>query len=123
MLGQLLSSPRVRKVGVGIQSDFWKLERDYGLSVAPILKSCVVDLSHYANQVLGSKETWSLDGLVKHLFQRKINKNPIVRKSDWSEFPLTDIQKSYAATDAYVSYLIYEKLNKMDGNSGKSNKD
>lgn len=123
VLGQLLSSPRVRKVGVGIQSDFWKLERDYGLSVAPILKSCVVDLSHYANQVLGSKETWSLDGLVKHLFQRKINKNPIVRKSDWSEFPLTDIQKSYAATDAYVSYLIYEKLNKMDGNSGKSNKD
>lgn len=123
MLGQLLSSPRVRKVGVGIQSDFWKLERDYGLSVAPILKSCVVDLSLYANQVLGSKETWSLDGLVKHLFQRKINKNPIVRKSDWSEFPLTDIQKSYAATDAYVSYLIYEKLNKMDGNSGKSNKD
>lgn len=123
MLGQLLSSPRVRKVGVGIQSDFWKLERDYGLSVAPILKSCVVDLSHYANQVLGSKETWSLDGLVKHLFQRKINKNPIVRKSDWSEFPLTDIQKSYAATDAYVSYLIYEKLNKMDSNSVKSNKD
>lgn len=122
MLGQLLSSPRVRKVGVGIQSDFWKLERDYGLSVAPILKSCVVDLSHYANQVLGSKETWSLDGLVKHLFQRKINKNPIVRKSDWSEFPLTDIQKSYAATDAYVSYLIYEKLNKMDSNSVKSNK-
>lgn len=123
MLGQLLSSPRVRKVGVGIQADFWKLERDYGLSVAPILKSCVVDLSHYANQVLGSKETWSLDGLVKHLFQRKINKNPIVRKSDWSEFPLTDIQKSYAATDAYVSYLIYEKLNKMDSNSVKSNKD
>lgn len=91
--------------------------------MAPILKSSVVDLSHYANQVLGSKETWSLDGLVKHLFQRKINKNPGVRKSDWSEFPLTDIQKSYAATDAYVSYLIYEKLNKMDDNSGKSKRD
>lgn len=122
-LEQLLSSPRVTKVGVGIQSDFWKLERDYGLPVAPILRSCVVDLSHYANQVLGSKETWSLDGLVRHLFQRKINKNPSVRKSDWSEFPLTDIQKSYAATDAYVSYLIYEKLKKMDDNSGKSNRD
>lgn len=122
-LEQLLSSPSIIKVGVGIQSDFWKLERDYGLPVAPILKCSVVDLSHYANQVLGSKETWSLDGLVKHLFQRKINKNPSVRKSDWSEFPLTDIQKSYAATDAYVSYLIYEKLNKMDDNSGKSKRD
>lgn len=113
-LQRLLCSPDITKVGVGIQSDLWKLERDYGMSVAPIIKSSVVDLSEFANRVLGTTETWSLDGLVKHMFGKKINKNPALRKSDWSVFPLSDSQKSYAATDAYVSYLIYEKLNQMN---------
>ncbi|XP_061162324.1 bifunctional 3'-5' exonuclease/ATP-dependent helicase WRN-like isoform X2 [Saccostrea echinata] len=115
-LRQLLLSPKVFKVGVGIQSDLWKLERDFGISVGPVLKSSVVDLSDYANQALKTRETWSLDGLVRHLFGEKINKNPSLRKSDWSEFPLSDLQQRYAATDAYVSYLIYEKLNKMMNN-------
>ncbi|XP_048756196.1 bifunctional 3'-5' exonuclease/ATP-dependent helicase WRN-like [Ostrea edulis] len=111
---QLILSPKILKVGVGIQSDMWKLERDYGLSVGPVIKSSVVDLSDYANQVLKANEMWSLDGLLRHLFGEKIDKNPAIRKSDWSVFPLSNLQKSYAATDAFVSYLIYDKLNKID---------
>lgn len=68
------------------------------------------DIGVLANKILGCKEHWSLEGLVKHLFNHKINKDPILRKGDWSKYPLSEEQKCYAATDAYVSYKVYEKL-------------
>lgn len=47
-------------------------------------------------------EKWSLDGLVKHLFMKKLFKDNGVRCSQWDEFELTEAQKRYAAIDAYV---------------------
>lgn len=51
---------------------------------------------------LNCKETWSLNGLVKHLFGRQLLKDHSVRCSSWEKFPLNEEQKLYAATDAYV---------------------
>lgn len=51
---------------------------------------------------LKCKEMWSLNGLVKHLFGKQLLKDKSVRCSNWEEFPLTEEQKLYAATDAYV---------------------
>lgn len=48
-------------------------------------------------------EKWSLDGLVKHLFSKRLFKEKDVRCGQWDDFVLTEEQKRYAATDAYVS--------------------
>ncbi len=48
-------------------------------------------------------EKWSLDGLVKHLLKKQLFKDKLVRCSHWDDYDLTEDQKRYAATDAYVS--------------------
>ncbi|KAK3083804.1 hypothetical protein FSP39_003427 [Pinctada imbricata] len=106
----LIQNEKILKVGVGIESDLWKLDRDFDAPMLSTIKNSMVDLSKFANQKLKTTETWSLEGLVRHLFHKRLSKDPSVRKGDWSRYPLTEEQKSYAASDAYASCLVYEKL-------------
>ncbi|KAB1257665.1 Werner syndrome ATP-dependent helicase [Camelus dromedarius] len=104
-LKMLLENEAIKKAGVGIEGDQWKLLRDFDIK----LKS-FVELTDVANEKLKSTETWSLNGLVKHLFGKQLLKDKSVRCSNWSNFPLTEGQKLYAATDAYAGLIIYQKL-------------
>ncbi|XP_033369476.1 Werner syndrome ATP-dependent helicase isoform X3 [Parus major] len=108
-LKRLLEDETIKKVGVGIEGDQWKLMSDFEIK----LKS-FVELADVANEKLKCKETWSLNGLVKHLFGRQLLKDQSVRCSNWEKFPLNEEQKLYAATDAYASYIVYEKLKNMN---------
>ncbi|XP_064567475.1 bifunctional 3'-5' exonuclease/ATP-dependent helicase WRN isoform X1 [Zonotrichia leucophrys gambelii] len=108
-LKRLLEDETIKKVGVGIEGDQWKLMSDFEIK----LKS-FVELADIANDKLKCKETWSLNGLVKHLFGRQLLKDPSVRCSNWEQFPLKEEQKLYAATDAYAGYIVYEKLKNMN---------
>ncbi|XP_077985202.1 bifunctional 3'-5' exonuclease/ATP-dependent helicase WRN-like [Glandiceps talaboti] len=108
-LKMLLQNEKVKKVGVGIQGDMWKLQRDFDIKMTRI-----VDLSEFGNQVTNSHENWSLDGLCKHLLCQKLDKDETVRKSDWRQHPLSWQQELYAATDAYASLAIYEDLEKRN---------
>ncbi|XP_063226633.1 3'-5' exonuclease isoform X2 [Bacillus rossius redtenbacheri] len=108
----LLEHPLVTFVGANIKNDLWKLSRDFGVCVEPLLNK-TVDLGEYANQVLNCRQTWSLDGLVLNLLKRTLLKSDRVRKSDWSAVTLSEAQKSYAATDAYASLLVYRKLKEL----------
>ncbi|XP_023782248.1 Werner syndrome ATP-dependent helicase [Cyanistes caeruleus] len=108
-LKRLLEDETIKKVGVGIEGDQWKLMSDFEIK----LKS-FVELADVANEKLKCKETWSLNGLVKHLFGRQLLKDQSVRCSNWEKFPLNQEQKLYAATDAYASYIVYEKLKNMN---------
>uniref|UniRef100_A0A8C3PHM9 Bifunctional 3'-5' exonuclease/ATP-dependent helicase WRN n=1 Tax=Calidris pygmaea TaxID=425635 RepID=A0A8C3PHM9_9CHAR len=96
-LKRLLEDETIKKVGVGIEGDQWKLMSDFEIK----LKS-FVELADVANEKLKCKEIWSLNGLVKHLFGKQLLKDKSVRCSNWEEFPLNEEQKLYAATDAYV---------------------
>uniref|UniRef100_A0A674ISA6 DNA 3'-5' helicase n=1 Tax=Terrapene triunguis TaxID=2587831 RepID=A0A674ISA6_9SAUR len=96
-LKRLLEDEAVKKVGVGIEGDQWKLMNDFEIK----LKS-FVELADVANEKLKCKEIWSLNGLVKHLFSKQLLKDKSVRCSNWEAFPLSEEQKLYAATDAYV---------------------
>uniref|UniRef100_A0A663MKR3 DNA 3'-5' helicase n=1 Tax=Athene cunicularia TaxID=194338 RepID=A0A663MKR3_ATHCN len=96
-LKRLLEDETIKKVGVGIEGDQWKLMSDFEIK----LKS-FVELADVANEKLRCKEIWSLNGLVKHLFGKQLLKDKSVRCSNWEEFPLNEEQKLYAATDAYV---------------------
>ncbi|NXR99088.1 WRN helicase, partial [Oxylabes madagascariensis] len=113
-LKRLLEDETIKKVGVGIEGDQWKLMSDFEIK----LKS-FVELADVANEKLKCKETWSLNGLVKHLFGRQLLKDQSVRCSNWEKFPLNEEQKLYAATDAYAGYIVYEKLKNMSKSDQK----
>ncbi|XP_070791509.1 bifunctional 3'-5' exonuclease/ATP-dependent helicase WRN [Pituophis catenifer annectens] len=104
-LKRLLENNTIRKAGVGIEGDKWKLMRDFEIKLENL-----VDLGDLANEKLKCKEIWSLNGLVKHLFHKQLVKDKLVRCGNWECFPLTEEQKLYAATDAYVGFLIYQNL-------------
>ncbi|XP_035181081.1 Werner syndrome ATP-dependent helicase isoform X1 [Oxyura jamaicensis] len=113
-LKRLLEDETIKKVGVGIEGDQWKLMSDFEIK----LKS-FVELADVANEKLRCKEIWSLNGLVKHLFGKQLLKDKTVRCSNWEEFPLNEEQKLYAATDAYAGFIIYQKLKNMNSNDRK----
>nr|XP_060619780.1 bifunctional 3'-5' exonuclease/ATP-dependent helicase WRN isoform X2 [Anolis sagrei ordinatus] len=107
-LKRLLEDNNIKKAGVGIEGDKWKLMRDFAVRLGDL-----VDLADLANEKLKCKELWSLNDLVKHLFHKQLLKEKLVRCGNWEEFPLTEEQKLYAATDAYAGFLIYKKLMTM----------
>nr|XP_009914823.1 PREDICTED: Werner syndrome ATP-dependent helicase isoform X1 [Haliaeetus albicilla] len=113
-LKRLLEDETIKKVGVGIEGDQWKLMSDFEIR----LKS-FVELADIANEKLKCKEIWSLNGLVKHLFGKQLLKDKCVRCSNWEEFPLSEEQKLYAATDAYAGFIIYQKLKNMNNGDRK----
>lgn len=94
----LLEDDSIQKVGVGIEGDMWKLLSDFEIKLKNF-----VELGDVANEKLRCVEKWSLDGLVKHLFRRRLCKSKDVRCSNWDAFHLSEDQKQYAATDAYVN--------------------
>ncbi|XP_045142745.1 Werner syndrome ATP-dependent helicase isoform X2 [Echinops telfairi] len=104
----LLENEAIKKVGVGIEGDQWKLLRDFDIK----LKS-FVELTDVANEKLKSTETWSLNGLVKHVLSKQLLKDKTIRCSNWSNFPLTADQQLYAATDAYAGLMIFRKLENL----------
>ncbi|XP_065490816.1 bifunctional 3'-5' exonuclease/ATP-dependent helicase WRN isoform X2 [Caloenas nicobarica] len=113
-LKRLLEDETIKKVGVGIEGDQWKLMSDFEIQ----LKS-FVELADVANEKLKCKELWSLNGLVKHLFGKQLLKDKSVRCGNWEEFPLKEEQKLYAATDAYAGFIIYQKLKNMSNSDWK----
>ncbi|KAM6345869.1 bifunctional 3'-5' exonuclease/ATP-dependent helicase WRN isoform 2-T6 [Podargus strigoides] len=113
-LKRLLEDETIKKVGVGIEGDQWKLMSDFEIK----LKS-FVELADVANEKLKCKELWSLNGLVKHLFGKQLLKDKSVRCSNWEEFPLNEEQKLYAATDAYAGFIIYQKLKNINNSDRK----
>ncbi|XP_006884234.1 PREDICTED: Werner syndrome ATP-dependent helicase-like [Elephantulus edwardii] len=108
-LKMLLENEAIKKAGVGIEGDQWKLLRDFDIK----LKS-FVELTDVANEKLKCTETWSLNGLVKHLLGKQLLKDKSIRCSNWSKFPLSEDQKLYAATDAYAGLIIFQKLKNLD---------
>ncbi|GAB1868581.1 3'-5' exonuclease [Camponotus japonicus] len=107
---ELLCHPKVMLVGVNIKNDLRKLERDFKEFPAQKIVDNCLDCGSFANQRLLRSGRWSLERLTTLVLKKKIDKNPEVRRSKWHVQPLSDAQKIYAATDAYVSLLIYREL-------------
>nr|XP_011740038.1 Werner syndrome ATP-dependent helicase isoform X3 [Macaca nemestrina]XP_011740039.1 Werner syndrome ATP-dependent helicase isoform X4 [Macaca nemestrina] len=108
-LKMLLENKAIKKAGVGIEGDQWKLLRDFDIKLKNF-----VELTDVANKKLKCTETWSLSSLVKHLLGKQLLKDKSIRCSNWSKFPLTEDQKLYAATDAYAGFIIYRNLEILD---------
>ncbi|KAK0168200.1 hypothetical protein PV327_002025 [Microctonus hyperodae] len=110
---QLLSHSRVKLVGVNIKNDVWKLSRDFPeFPASQVVEKNCIDCGPLTNQVYNRSGRWSLERLTAYILQKKISKDDKVRKSKWHILPLTESQKIYAATDAYVSLLLYLTIQK-----------
>ena len=114
MLKKLVENESIKKVGVNVEYDLWKLEADYDVRVKNIVQNAAKDLRTLANQKLKSSENWSLEGLTKNVLRMRLSKDPSVRTCDWSQYPLPEIQKRYAAADAIISLKLYRELMKIN---------
>lgn len=107
-LKSLLMDPHITFLGVGIGNDSNKLAGDYGL----VSNNNVIELGPLAVRVLGESypKNAGLVQLANEVLGLNVSKSPSVVISDWSAKVLTYEQIEYAATDAYLSYKIGEKL-------------
>lgn len=61
-----------------------------------------------------SSTVWSMVNLVQQLLKKDVNKDGNVRMSSWNNTTLDQNQCMYAATDAFISLILYERLKKFD---------
>ncbi|BAT86670.1 hypothetical protein VIGAN_04434400 [Vigna angularis var. angularis] len=101
----LLEDPTVLKVGVGIDSDAMKVFRDYKISVKGVM-----DLAFHANQKLGGDHKWGLSSLTEKLLSKQLKKPNKIRLGNWETPVLSKEQLEYAATDAFVSWYLYQAI-------------
>ncbi|XP_078167575.1 3'-5' exonuclease-like [Carex rostrata] len=114
----LLEDSSSIKVGICISNDAWKVSNDYDVHVQPVM-----DISGLANMKLaGPAKKWSLSSLTETITCKELEKPSKIRMGNWEADILSKEQLQYAATDAYVSWFLYEVLNGMpDLNTEKGN--
>jgi ribonuclease D len=100
-LVELLNSPRVMKVGVGLENDITKLRRWH-----PFRPAAFHDLGKVA-AALGIPQLGARSLTARFLNHRLIKSS---QRTDWSRPQLTEKQMIYAATDAWVCMKIYPFL-------------
>ncbi|XP_020550898.1 Werner Syndrome-like exonuclease isoform X4 [Sesamum indicum] len=108
-LQRLLEDQTSLKVGVAIANDAAKVSQDYNVSIKTL-----EDLSDLANRKLGGEpKKWSLSTLTEMLTCRQLPKPNKIRLGNWEVAVLSQEQLNYAATDAYVSWYLYQVLKNL----------
>ncbi|WP_051308898.1 3'-5' exonuclease [Desulfogranum japonicum] len=100
-LAALLSDRQMKKVGVAVKFDAEQLQQ-----VANFRPQGFIDLADISKKL--SMRHHGLRGLAAVLLGVRISKT--VRTTNWSDPHLTEKQIRYAATDAWISRLLYMKL-------------
>ncbi len=98
---QIFENRNIIKAGVGINQDIKRLQE-----LEPFIPQSFIEIQTLVKKT--NLEVLSLKKLCEQLFQKKLSKRQ--QLSNWESVILTDAQVKYAATDAWVSYLIYIKL-------------
>ncbi|CAI9117570.1 OLC1v1018975C1 [Oldenlandia corymbosa var. corymbosa] len=108
-LRSLLESPTSLKVGVCIANDARKMFSDHSVWIKDL-----EDLSYLANQKLGGDcKNWSLSSLTEMLICKQLPKPHNIRLGNWEANVLSDEQLKYAATDAFVSWYLFQVLKSL----------
>ncbi|XP_071720597.1 3'-5' exonuclease [Rutidosis leptorrhynchoides] len=116
-LKSLLGDPRSLKVGVGIAGDARKVFNDHNVSV-----DALEDLSRLANLKLGGEpKMWGLSSLTEKITCKQVPKPYKIRLGNWEANPLSREQLNYAATDAFVSWYLFEVLNRLPDADTRTN--
>ncbi len=102
-LKQYISNPRVSKIGLSLRDDFNGLSKYTRIGAKGF-----IDVQDIAKNY-GILEL-SLQKIFAILFEKKISKSQ--RLTNWDRETLTKKQEIYAATDAWATLQIFERLNK-----------
>jgi len=100
----LLLNPNILKIGLSLRDDFTNIRRSNNITPQGF-----IDLQNIAPDY-GIKEM-SLTKMYAILFGKKISKNQ--RLTNWEANALTELQKQYAALDAWACIKIYNQLCNM----------
>jgi ribonuclease D len=104
LLGQVLQSERIIKVGFGMASDRQPLHAKFGvklrrgLDLAPIVRR------------LGYRQRVGLRAAVAIVLGRQLAKSKSIQTSNWAARPLKAAQLSYAANDAYAALCVFRAM-------------
>lgn len=98
---RLLEDNKIKKVGAGTAQDVRQLQK-----LRKFCPNAFIDLQTLAKNK--GIEALSLRKLCELLLNKKLSKRQ--QLSNWESKELTEAQVRYAATDAYASLLIYEKI-------------
>lgn len=110
-LANLLASPTVTKVGVGILEDLHKLHQDYKIPYGAYW-----DLGAAAKRVFYAEQQqmkYGLAAMYEHFFNVRLSKARAVRMSNWEAYPLSADQVQYAAWDALSALHVYYYLDEQ----------
>ncbi|MCO4780684.1 MAG: 3'-5' exonuclease domain-containing protein 2 [Candidatus Cloacimonetes bacterium] len=102
---QILESPKIIKVGIGLKNDKSDLRKHYKVNM-----SRVIDLNEVFKDVLGYFQEIGTKKLTAVVLNQKIQKSKKTGKSNWEIATLTPSQIQYASDDACVVYDILIKL-------------
>jgi ribonuclease D len=100
---KILASPSILKIGAAIRDDIKILQR-----ITPFKPNGFVELQEMVKEF--GIENFSLKKLAAIVTGVRISKSQ--RLSNWEASLLTEQQQIYAATDAWIAYLIYNGLTK-----------
>ena len=100
-LSSILSDARIIKTGVAVSDDLRKLNETMAFEPRGFQELSVV------TRRLGILNT-GLRSLAAILLRRRVSKG--AQTSNWNRLNLTDAQIRYAATDAWISRMIYLRL-------------
>ncbi|NOZ12602.1 MAG: 3'-5' exonuclease domain-containing protein 2 [Acidobacteria bacterium] len=98
---KLLSSKHVKKLGIGLRDDISRLKDIRDFQPAGFIELCEIAAEKGIIQVGARPLT------ARYLHHRLIKSS---QRSNWAAPQLTEKQKAYAATDAWVCLKLYPKL-------------
>jgi ribonuclease D len=101
-LAQLLASKKIMKIGVALKDDLRTLRK-----LREFIPDGFIDLQQYVKD-FGIEDN-GLKKLVANILNFRISKGQ--QTSNWELEDLSPQQREYAATDAWVCYEIFKKLN------------
>jgi len=100
-LKDVLESPRLRKVGFGLDSDVARLRAKLGIETRNVVDLAVELRGDGERNTLGAKAA------VARYFGQRLQKSKRVSTSNWAQPRLTESQMRYAADDAQVALRVY----------------
>lgn len=105
-LVDLLQDESIVKAGVGVGQDLKLLNQEHkGLNAKG---AC--DLETLVQQCTQSAATINLQAMVAIYLHFQLEKTKRIQCSNWEAASFTDRQVKYAATDAWVGFLLHEKI-------------
>ena len=105
----LLQHNSVRFTGCQVSGDLRKISRDFKISIDT--KKCALNLGNMVATRGVTTNGRSLEAMSHSILGQSLDKG--LQISNWNRFPLSPLQKQYAAKDAKNSLELYEYIDKL----------